>query len=146
MIEYYEMTNRDIDELSKMYVECFNAEPWNDKWTEETAAKRLLKMLSYDGAYGIICRENGNILGMILGHDEYYYDGVNFEIKEFCIRAGIQGKGTGAKLLKYFEDKLKDKGINKIFLLTCLSDKTVGFYKKNGYNTCHNMIMMNKKI
>ena len=116
MIEYYEMTNRDIDELSKMYVECFNAEPWNDKWTEETAAKRLLKMLSYDGAYGIICRENGNILGMILGHDEYYYDGVNFEIKEFCIRAGIQGKGTGAKLLKYFEDKLKDKGINKIYI------------------------------
>ena len=67
MIKYYEMTHKDIDEVSKMYVECFNAEPWNDKWTEEIAAKRLLKMLSYDGAYGIVCREDGNVLGMILG-------------------------------------------------------------------------------
>ena len=40
MIKYYEMTQKDIDEVSKMYVDCFNAEPWNDKWTEEIAAKR----------------------------------------------------------------------------------------------------------
>lgn len=146
MMEYSEMTQKDIDEIVKMYVKCFNAEPWNDNWTEEIAAKRLLRMLSYDGAYGIICRENGIALGMILGHEEYYYDGINFEIKEFCIRTDIQGKGTGGKLLKYFEEKLKDKGIKKIFLLTCLSNKTEGFYKKNGYNTCDNMIMMNKTI
>lgn len=146
MIKYDEITKDDITEISKMYVESFNAEPWNDKWTEEVASKRLLKMLSYDGAYGIVCRENDNIVGMILGHDEYYYNGLHFEIKEFCTRRDIQGKGIGKKLLKYFENKLKDKGIDNIFLLTCANDRTEGFYKKNQYKTLDNMIMMSKEI
>lgn len=146
MMEYYEITNKDIEEVSKMYVECFNAEPWNDKWTEEIASKRLLRMLNYDGTYGVLCHEDGNILGMILGHEEYYYDGINFEIKEFCIRKDIQGKGIGIKLLENLEERLKEKGIKRIFLLTCLNNKTEGFYKKRGYTTCNNMILMNKDI
>ncbi|MBZ9622467.1 hypothetical protein G9F71_006335 [Clostridium sp. FP2] len=33
--------NQHILKCSELYIKVFNSEPWNDKWTLETAHKRL---------------------------------------------------------------------------------------------------------
>lgn len=40
-MNYREIHIEDIKELVEIYIEAFNAPPWNDKWTIETASKRL---------------------------------------------------------------------------------------------------------
>ena len=45
MLEYKIITLYDVNDLAKMYVETFNSEPWNDRWTIDTASKRRLKRL-----------------------------------------------------------------------------------------------------
>jgi len=42
MLEYKNISLDDVNDLAEMYVETFNAEPWNDKWTIYTASKRLI--------------------------------------------------------------------------------------------------------
>ncbi len=143
---YKEFNINYLDEVSKLYVKSFNSPPWNDKWTEETAKKRLNQMLNCEGAYGLVCYLENEIVAMILGNHEYYYDGIHFNIKEFCVDNTKKGKGIGKKVLNEFTIRLKDKGISNIYLWTAKGDMTEGFYKKNGYDVMENLIVMGKEI
>ena len=40
MLTYKEIEKEDLASLAAMYVETFNAPPWNDAWTPETAGTR----------------------------------------------------------------------------------------------------------
>lgn len=130
-MEYREIMTDDVPELAKIYRETFNAEPWFDKWTEKTAGKRISRFISHDGFYGLVSTEGGAITGMILGEEEQYFDGVIFNIKEFCVRNDLRGKGIGTALLAEFENRLKARGIRSVLLFTVPEDE--GFYRKSGY-------------
>ena len=143
---FKDMTKDDIRELSQLYVKAFNSPPWNDKWSEEDVIIRLSQMIENKGFYGIKCYKNNKLIGMILGQSEHYYDGTHFEIKEFCVDNSESGKGIGSLILDNFIDILKKKGISKVFLLTSRAIKTEGFYKKNGFKSIEDMVMMSKEL
>jgi predicted N-acetyltransferase YhbS len=145
-MEYFDLTVEYIDKISELYVNAFNAPPWCDSWTTLTAAKRLNQMINCEGAYGLVCCENDKILGMILGSEEQYYNGVHFNIKEFCVDNSIRGKGIGTRLFEEFERRLKNKGIDQIILFTSKGDETEGFYKKRGLCSYDAMVLMGKKL
>lgn len=84
------------------------------------------------------------LVGFIMGRWEQYYDGIHFQILEFCVDNKMQGKGLGRKILKEFIKTLESKGIYKIFLLTLRNEHTEGFYRKNGLVTDENMCLMYK--
>ena len=66
----------DLKDIVPIYIDAFNREPWNDKWTIETASKRLKDMINTPGYYGLKVYENERIIGAIIGHREQYYDGI----------------------------------------------------------------------
>ncbi|MEG2354022.1 MAG: GNAT family N-acetyltransferase [Clostridium sp.] len=146
MMIFKELNLENLDEVLGLYVESFNAPPWNDKWTEEIVKKRLKQMLSCEGSYGLVCFEDTKAVGMILGNHEYSYDCMDFQIKEFCVDHNEKGKGIGKRLLEKFSNNLSYRGIENIYLYTSRTDKTEGFYVKNGYKVVDDMIMMDKNI
>ena len=135
----------DLKDIVPIYIDAFNREPWNDKWTIETASKRLKDMINTPGYYGLKVYENEKIIGAIIGHREQYYDGIYFSIKEFFMDNNMQGKGYGSKILKQLENNLKDMNITTINILTTNSPLTVGFYEKNNFNI-DSMKFMIKKL
>lgn len=145
-MEYRELNLSRLDEVIPMFIETFNEEPWNDKWTEEITKKRLTQMLNCEGAYGLVAYLNNEVVGMILGNHEYYYTGMQFVIKEFCVNNKLKGKGIGTKLLNEFEEKLKSKGIKEIVLTTLRNEKTEGYYKNRGYGEIQESVIMQKKL
>lgn len=130
-MEYREITAADLPALAKIYMDTFNAEPWLEKWTEKTAQKRISSVLSHSSSFGLVSEDDGKIVGMILGEEEQYFDGVVFNVKEFCVRNELRGKGIGKALLAEFENCLKSRGIRSVLLFTAPED--VGFYQKSGY-------------
>lgn len=66
-MEYKEISIEQINDLAKMYINTFNSEPWNDKWTTETAEKRLSQMINVEDFYGILAYKQGELCGMIYG-------------------------------------------------------------------------------
>jgi N-acetylglutamate synthase-like GNAT family acetyltransferase len=52
-------------------------------------------------------------------------------IKSFFVNPNYHKKGIGAKLVKYLENKLKEKGYSSVFLRS--SKYAIGFYKKLGF-------------
>ncbi|MDZ7544088.1 GNAT family N-acetyltransferase, partial [Clostridium perfringens] len=111
-----------------MYVETFNSPPWNDEWTIETASKRLYQMINCEGFYGLIAYKEEMVVGMILGSEEQFFNGLMFNIKEFCIKNEMRNNGIGTILLKEFENRLKNRGVTEIILFTSREDGTEGFY------------------
>ena len=146
MFTYKEIKIEDLSAVTEMYVETFNAHPWNDEWTMETAGKRLAQMMNAEGAYGLCAYEDGELCGMILGLSEQYYNGVIFEIKEFCVRNSVRGKGIGSEIYREFEKKLREKKILSVKLFTLRGDATEHFYEKHGFETDEEMILMNKTL
>lgn len=146
MIEYKELTKEHIKEIAEIYVDAFNAQPWNDEWTIDSASRRISQMISCEGFDGLVAYEDERLIGMILGNHEYYYNGMHFNIKEFCVDLRLRGEGIGSRLFEEFITRLKNNGINEIILCTLRTDETEGFYKKHGFEIFKDMVMMGKEI
>lgn len=146
MVKYKELTKEHIREIAEIYVDAFNSEPWNDEWTIESASKRISQMINCEGFDGLVAYEDEKLIGMILGNHEYYYNGMHFNIKEFCVDLKIRGRGIGSSLIEGFIKRLKNKGIDEIILFTSRTDGTEGFYKKHGFESFEGMVMMGKEI
>ncbi|MGL4345588.1 MAG: GNAT family N-acetyltransferase [Cellulosilyticaceae bacterium] len=145
-MRYETLTREHLDEIVPFYIEAFNGPPWHDRWTEETTQKRLIQMMNCEGFQGMVCYDESEIVGMILGNHEYYYDGMHFQIKEFCTDPKAQGKGIGSRLLESFMKVLEEDGIDEVVLLTTRSEMTEGFYQKRGFKTSEEIIVMSQSL
>ena len=143
---YEEMTENHLDELACLYVETFNAEPWNDEWTFETARKRLYMMLHTNVSFGLCVYQEGQMCGAVLGATEQYYDGLMFEVKEYWVKNEMRGHGIGSNLFAEMEKRLQERGVKNIILLTAKGDATEHFYHKQGMETAPDMVFMTKRI
>ena len=136
------ITPENISSYAEIFIETFNCEPWNDTWTEETATKRISGLMSSSTYFGLHLKENDKIIGFILGQKEQFFDGVHFQIQEFCVIPTEQGKGYGTALLKSLKDYLKESGVVSTYLITAKGERTEGYYKKQGFDTSEHMIVM----
>ena len=54
-------------------------------------------------------------------------------VEELCIRADCQGRGYGRKFFSLIEDKLKERDVHTIFLMTDRDMPAYGFYRRIGF-------------
>lgn len=145
-LRYEEMTDTHLDELAQLYVDTFNAEPWNDEWTFETARKRLQQLLHSEDSFGLCVYQGGQICGAVLGVMEQYFDGPMYNLHEYWVKNEMRGKGIGTKLFAEMERRLLLRGVKNIILITAKGDATEHFYHKQGMETDPDMVFMSKRI
>ncbi|MCB2312953.1 GNAT family N-acetyltransferase [Clostridium tagluense] len=138
--------NQHILKCSELYIEVFNAEPWNDKWTLETAHKRLNDIYISTNFEGVLYVEDEQIKGAIFGNYEQFYDGIHYNLREMFISNELQGQGIGSKLINELEKRLKGIGVTTIILFTSKENKTSEFYSKNNFTEWDSMAMMGKDL
>ena len=137
-----EMELSHLMEYAELFVSVFNSEPWNDLWTTETAMLRIENMMKTNTFIGKAVYSDNELKGIIWGQKEQYYDGMHFQIQEFCVKNTEQKKGCGKALLRSLEDELSRIGIVNIYLITSKGEKTEGYYSKRGFIVSENMILM----
>lgn len=135
-----------LDELAGLFADVFNAPPWNDGWSVEQARARLLDIINTPRFCGMAEYRGGKIVGLIMGRGQQYFDGVHFEILEFCVSRDMQGQGIGGRMLNEFTEYLHEQGICNIYLLTMKGANTEGFYQKNGFKTNQDMCLMSGRL
>lgn len=145
-MEYEEITLDHLEQLAALYIETFNAPPWNDRWTKETAEKRLHQMICTEDSFGLCAYENSALCGAILGCMEQFYDGQMFNIKEFWVKNDLRRKGIGSRIFAEFERRLRERGIGSIILFTIKGDQTEHFYHKQQMKSNPNMVFMEKQL
>lgn len=141
-VEISDMSLDCLSEYAELFVSVFNSEPWNDSWTNETAVTRIENMMNTNTFIGKAIYCENDLKGIIWGQKEQYYNGVHFQIQEFCVKNTEQNKGYGKKLLQALKDELSAAGITNIYLITSKGERTEGFYAKRGFVTSDYMILM----
>lgn len=145
-MEFKIMTREDLDKIVELYVGAFNGAPWYDKWTVETAKKRLGQMIGCEDSLGLIAYDNNKVVGMALGNKEYYYDAVHFHFKELCVDTAIKGKGIGSKLVDEMVRRVKVDGVTDIILWTLRCSEMLGFYEKQNFKVSDELIIMRRSL
>ena len=131
---------------SLIYIETFNAEPWNDKWDEISSYNRLYEIYRTPGFVGLVALEDDKVLGAVLGSLETWFEGYMYNLKEMFVDKNLKGNGIGSILFSHLENELKNKDVTSINLFTSKGDLTERFYLNNGCETEEEMIMMCKNI
>lgn len=146
MISFFEFEEKYLEECTNLYVDTFNAPPWNDHWDYDSVYNRLKDIYQTPGFLGLIAYEEEKIIAAVLGNMEHWYEGKMYNLKEMFVQKDLRGKGIGSQLLNEFNEWLKKKGVTSIWLFTMEGDMTEDFYKKNGYKKIDKMVMMSRDI
>jgi len=136
----------DFLRCADTFVNVFNQEPWNDKWSAEAANEYLLDYMNTPGFTGVVAEDEEEVCGFIFGVRKRWWSGDEFFINEMCVSVKKQQAGVGSQLLKFLEQELEAKGIQNITLLTERDIPAETFYKKNGFTEIERLIFLNKNI
>jgi aminoglycoside 6'-N-acetyltransferase I len=143
---FLKLQESHLFECSKLYVEVFNAEPWNDSWTEESAYKRLKDIYETPNFEGLVYIDDNKITGAVFGNCEQWYEGKHYNLKEMLVFNEQQGKGIGSMIMHRLTSELEQKGVNTVILFTSKGNKTHNFYIKKGFGELESMAMLAKEI
>jgi aminoglycoside 6'-N-acetyltransferase I len=133
-----------IDEGASLLVATFNAEPWNDNWTLDTAKKEITWTTRVPGFLGLVSLGEG-VMAFATGYREPDDRRDVFYLKTFCVRPDAQGTGVGSRLLGHLKERLGGCGVNTIYLITHKGTPAEAFYRKNGYGVSSEDIVMTQE-
>ena len=138
-----EMNVDDIHQVLDFYIDYYNSCE-DSCWTEETAGRRLHQVLSMEGAYGLMLKDEEKPVGFVMGYFKQYDDIVGYTLEEIVIAKEYQGKGLGTTLLAETEKRVKEKGAACVELQAVNDDMHDHYYGKAGYGNINNFVMKNK--
>lgn len=131
---------------TRLFIDVFNQEPWNDKWSEEVAKQYLLDYTNTPGFMGIIAVKEGVVIGFIFGAHKVWWSGNEFFINEMCVKTENQKNGIGSMLLNYLLKKLDSENVSHLSLLTNRGIPAESFYKKNRFTEIKRLMFLSQSI
>ncbi len=116
----------------EVFIDVFNAAPWNDRWTPDTATRRLSDLRSVPGFEGAALLVKGALTAFVGGYRQRWWDGSDhFYVAEMAVRRADQRSGYGTRLLHTFLDGLA--GVSQDYLLTVTDAPAAVFYHRAGF-------------
>lgn len=142
-MEYQKLTEENIEEVVRNYVEYYNNHD-NGCWTYEKAYKRIHQVFTIEDAECMVQYEAGEMTGFVMGYYKVFDDLKAYFLEEIVIFAGHQNKGYGAEFLKELERIVRENGVEHLELISVNDEHHMHFYKKLGFFAAKNLVMMGK--
>ncbi|WP_438315607.1 GNAT family N-acetyltransferase [Sporosarcina sp. FA9] len=136
----------DLLKCTRLFINVFNEEPWNDNWSEGVAKQYLLDYTNTPGFMGILAVKEEVIIGFIFGAHKVWWSGNEFFINEMCVSTEIQKTGIGSILLNYLLKKLDSEKVSNLSLLTDRGIPAEAFYKKNGFMEIERLMFLSRDV
>ncbi len=134
-----------LDECARLMMDAFNADPWNDSYTQDTAREQLAWHLRVPGFLGLVSVNDGAV-AFAVGYREPTDEGDVYHLSVFCVRPEVQRTGVGTRLLRHLEDRLVEAGVGTVYLGTHRGTPAEAFYAKHGYRTNAKEIEMSRDL
>lgn len=132
-------SNKELNEISKMFQKGFSEKPYNEKWTDKNAQKKI-KNYYKDGTILVSIKDN-KIIGFIIFSELLWDNHIKLMIDEMVVDESHRGKGIGTLLLQEAEKSANKKGINNIELVSNINSEAFKLYKKLNYKETGLVVM-----
>ncbi|HET7539330.1 MAG TPA: GNAT family N-acetyltransferase [Polyangiaceae bacterium] len=139
------MSLDDLEGVASVYLDTFNAEPWNEGWELEVARERLRGIFGAPYGLGVLASRQGVPIAFALGYFEPWVTGSHFQLKEMCTRPSEQHQGIGTRLLDFLLHTLKERGVLQVFCETRAGVPAEAFYRHAGFRTL-NVVALGKRL
>ena len=130
MIQYLPIEQQHLPGLAQAMMAAYAREPWNERWTEERAQRRIRAILSNYQSAGMAAVMEGHVIGGVLGYVDPYAEEDFFFVSELFVMPEHQKKGYGKGLLLALEKELAAAGVHVTQLISI--DDNLGFYHASG--------------
>jgi ribosomal protein S18 acetylase RimI-like enzyme len=137
---------QDLDQLTELFMICFNAPPWSDGWSRDGASERLGAIAAAPGFRGWLSERDGRAIGLLLGQVERWVADHHFNLLEMCVHSDHQRLGIGGRMLERAERDLRREGVTKLYLITAPGDVAEAFYSKHGFYRSRGRIVMGRSL
>jgi len=143
-IKIRKATKKDLKDISNIFRKETSKRPYFQKWTQKTALEKIIEFFKKGDIYLVMIEKK--IVGFIILHISLGYNGKEAFIDELWLKSDYQGKRIGKILMRFIEDKYKDKGIKSIYLISDINSNAFCFYKKLKYKGYNDFVLMSKKL
>ncbi|OLV18985.1 GNAT family N-acetyltransferase [Deinococcus marmoris] len=141
-MELRPLTPADLPAAAQTFMVTFNAAPWNEAWTLESASTCLSDLLATPRAACLGAWEAGQCLGAVLGHDLIRDRGVSHQISEMFILPLAQRRGVGRALMTRHLAEAESRGVGSVHLLTARDSSAEAFYSELNFRRARQQIML----
>lgn len=143
-ITYSVMTEKDIEQIAKLYMDYYNNHE-HGCWTFEKAYKRIHQIATIEDSLCLIQWDDAqNITGLLIGYFKEYDDLLSYYLEEIVILAEYQNKGYGKAFLNEIEKRILQYGAKHIELLSVNDTHHNHFYTEFGMYAATNLRIMGK--
>jgi len=137
-------TKKNVPRIVRIFREEYGKSPWNEKWSENAAIKRINNYFKDHKIF--VLKINNNIEGFVVLTSYIWHTGLRGFLHEIVVSNEFQGKGYGRKLMDFTEDYFKKIRAKEINLMTSDKSKAYKIYKKLKYHQEKNFVSMYKKL
>lgn len=145
MNAFAKVNTGNIARFASLYASVFNAPPWHDGWSVESASERLHAFSVFPAFHGMGLLRAAEPVGLVLGWGERWTTGWVFHLKEMCVHPASQGQGLGTQLMSAVEEKLRRHGFRGIHLQTGREVPARLFYERSGFQPS-DLVTLRKRL
>ncbi|MDD6794158.1 MAG: GNAT family N-acetyltransferase [Clostridiaceae bacterium] len=133
MSEIFKINDSNIEVSTKIYMETYSKEPWNEEYNFKDVKSYISRFLSIENNRGWILYDGNKAIGVVLGiiipttRKDY------FRIEDLCIVPDKQHIGYGSEFIKIISSELKSYDVDSIILNTVGDFPAYKFYLKNNF-------------
>ncbi len=142
LVTVQKITDTDLPELARLFVEVFSAAPWDQPWTQESALERLSIIRQSYGFYGLQLVQNYKPIAGVLARLGSFLGELELEIVEMFVSNAHQRIGLGGDLLDALKQQASRDKIHCFVLQTGADTFAKDFYLKHGFKAHEDNLLM----
>lgn len=139
----------DVAELSRakrLFVEVFQEAPWHDRWTEDQLDLYFRDLMDGNSSLCLALYAEDKLIGLCMGRVYHWYEGTEYDIREFCIAKVWQGKGMGRQFLDLAGSEVAKLGVHMLTLSTLAETSAYEFYQHVGFSVHKDARFLYKRL
>jgi len=152
-----QMQKSDLLDCVEVFIKVYNAEPFEDGWTEEAAGRRLADLWNTPGCLGFVAEEEHRVLGSVaeeehrvagfaIGHAEHWFTGKRFCIDEICVRPEHQRARVGTAVLEGLVEELVKMVVETVYVLAGRGTAADEFFRIKGFYPNDRLVQLVQRI
>lgn len=135
------LESTDISQCTKVYIDAYNAEPWNEEYEPEAVEAYISAYLKSDVKCCFAAVEQEQMVGVALGLIVPCIEGPYLRIEDFCIHPDTQRKGCGSAFMELILKEAGKLGCDSVLLGTQRNYPSHHFYLKNGFEEIESVLL-----
>lgn len=135
----------DIKPLSKIMMDAFLNEPWNETWNERMCIDRLTIFINISTSLSYtLVNEKNEICGAAIGYVIPFVNKMEYDLQEFFIDPKLTKNHLGSFLMDELLKKVRKTNVDTFKFYT--SGNLYKFYSKFGFKKIEDEYLMNMNI